>query len=78
MLPQTDEIIPKSIQEAAKEIAAICRKYELNSLSATLRPGLNAGSGWHELQLTWKQGRHGIDKDEAALHYTRTNVVAVK
>ncbi len=68
-----DEVIPRDIQRAAAEIAAVCRKYRLRSAEAVLRSGMS----YEEMQLTWRLGRHGTEKDEARLKYTRQVTVDI-
>lgn len=57
--------IPRDIQLAAAEIAAIGRKYGLSSIRSTLL----SGESYEQIELHWQQGRHGVEKDEARLSY---------
>lgn len=71
-----DTLIPESLKTAAKEIAAVCRKYNLRMCEAKLRPGYDGG--FHDdLSFTWSQGRHGAESDVAALTYTRNIRITV-
>ena len=75
-IPETrnnDDVIPRDLQLAAAEIAAVCRKFGLRSCDATLRSGVS----YEDMRLTWQDARHGSDKDVARLHYSRQVMVDV-
>jgi hypothetical protein len=72
-----DQLVPEELKAAAKQIAAVCKKYNLRMCEATLRPGLNCQ--FHdELTFTWQQGRHGEESNVVCLRYMRRVRLTVK
>ena len=72
-----DTLIPDSLKSAAKEIAAVCRKYKLRSCDAKLSPGFR--DQFHDdLTFSWEEGRHGEEADVASLTYTRNIRITVE
>lgn len=74
---ESDYLIPDDLQKCAKEISAVCRKYRLSGLQATLQPGFQS-EFHHKVVLTWSAGRHNETDGIAALIYERTVRVPVK
>jgi hypothetical protein len=70
-------LVPEELKAAAKEIAAVCKKYNLRMCEATLRPGVDCQ--FHdELTFIWNQGRHGAESNVVCLRYMRRVRITVE
>lgn len=75
-IPATDnenKVIPRDLQLAAAEIAAVCRKHGVSSI----RADICSGESYEEMKLHWHQGRHGVKSPSARLTYQKSITVDI-
>ena len=75
-IPATDNdnrVIPRDLQRAAAEIAAVCRKYDVSSIRGEIR----SGESYETMELNWQQGRHGVERPTARLTYKKSITVDI-
>ena len=56
--------IPQSMQDFAREIGEVCRKHKLSSFRGTFNPSSfqdHSLISWNNFELFWESGRHFAD-----------------